>query len=238
LIFTTFAIYLSAGRVVLQWRSQLLKYTENLENDMRISSPSEPLSPGIIKRTEIFVSREPAQALNTPRQLSFENNQGHLSPRSNHYSTPQDRTARQSLASVDANSAAISYCKCALLFFVALLVTWVPSTINRVVTLVHPQDAIFGLNYASGLVLPLQGFWNAIIYIFTSLPACRALIRRTTTVLHIDQMSLRWTRLSSTTAHASDSFGRGSKKQSACCSDSVQELRTNSVEGLRISVLN
>jgi hypothetical protein len=34
---------------------------------------------------------------------------------------------------------------------------------------------VFGLDLASSLVLPLQGFWNTLIYIVTSLPACKAL---------------------------------------------------------------
>ena len=34
---------------------------------------------------------------------------------------------------------------------------------------------MFGLDFASGFVLPLQGFWNTLIYIVTSLPACAAL---------------------------------------------------------------
>ena len=42
-------------------------------------------------------------------------------------------------------------------------------------TLVRPNDSLFALDFASGLVLPLQGFWNTVIYIVTSLPACRAL---------------------------------------------------------------
>jgi hypothetical protein len=56
-----------------------------------------------------------------------------------------------------------------------LTIRRVPSTINRVYTLVRPNDSLFGLDFASGLVLPLQGFWNTIIYIVTSLPACKAL---------------------------------------------------------------
>ena len=38
------------------------------------------------------------------------------------------------------------------------------------------SDAVsFPLNYIESLVLPLQGFWNAVIYMSTSVPACRAL---------------------------------------------------------------
>lgn len=57
------------------------------------------------------------------------------------------------------------------------LVSRVPSTVNRLYTLIEPDASIYGLDLASGTVLPLQGFWNTIIYITTSLPACRALWR-------------------------------------------------------------
>ena len=76
------------------------------------------------------------------------------------------------------NKAAHSYCKCAMLFFIALLVTWVPSSINRVYSLIHPQDVSFGLTFTSSLVLPLQGFWNTVIYVVTSFSACKALTGR------------------------------------------------------------
>lgn len=75
---------------------------------------------------------------------------------------------RQVNAAMDANTAAWGYTKCALLFFVSLLITWVPSSINRVYALVYPHSANFPLNFAAGLVLPLMGFWNAVIYFFTS----------------------------------------------------------------------
>jgi hypothetical protein len=226
LIIATFAIYISAGRVMLQWRRQLLKYTENHQNDISIHSPIHPSSPKIVKTVEIHVVREPAQVSSSPRPPSFDSSQASASP-SKYY----DGHPRRSIPSSDANRAAINYCKCALLFFVAMLVTWVPSTLNRLVTLVHPNDPIFGLNYASGLVLPLQGFWNATIYIFTSLPACKAWVRRVTTALHIDQMP-RWRNgLFSTTAASSGSHGPRSKDQLADCSESVQEPHSNKGDG-------
>lgn len=51
----------------------------------------------------------------------------------------------------------------------------VPSTINRVYTLAYPDAFVFGLNYASSFVLPLQGFWNCLIYVSISWPACKSL---------------------------------------------------------------
>lgn len=89
------------------------------------------------------------------------------------------------------NSAAFAYYKYAILYFIALLVTWVsifrvsqssypwtcvltgqnqqvPSTINRVYSLFYPKNANFGLEFVSAFVLPLQGFWNSVIYIAIS----------------------------------------------------------------------
>jgi hypothetical protein len=232
MIIATFAIYISAGKVVLQWRRTLLKYNQN---DSSIHSSIHPSSPKITKTVKVSVTREPAQMSSLTRPPGFDSRQtSESNPPSTHY----DKPPRKSNPSLDANRAAINYCKCALLFFAAMIVTWVPSTLNRVVTLIRPNDPIFGLAYASALVLPLQGFWNAIIYIFTSLPACKALMRKITTVLRIDQMP-RWRNgRFSTTAASSSSHGPGSRNQPADCSESVQELHSNTGDGQGIEMAN
>ncbi|KAK1783453.1 hypothetical protein QBC45DRAFT_388547 [Copromyces sp. CBS 386.78] len=71
------------------------------------------------------------------------------------------------------NSAIWHYTKCALFFFTALLVTWIPSSCNRVYSLVHHNQTMKGLEYMGAGVLPLQGFWNAVIYAVTSWKACK-----------------------------------------------------------------
>lgn len=78
-------------------------------------------------------------------------------------------------ANHDANNAAWSYTKCSILFFTAILVTWIPSTANRVYGVVQPDGVSLPLEYTSAFVLPLQGFWNAVIYIVTSWKACKTL---------------------------------------------------------------
>ncbi len=78
-------------------------------------------------------------------------------------------------AAYEANNAAWSYTKCAILFFTAMLVTWIPSSANRVYSVVHTNEASMPLEYMSALVLPLQGLWNAVIYIVTSWKACKTL---------------------------------------------------------------
>jgi len=81
-------------------------------------------------------------------------------------------TARQKNA-VEANTAAWAYCRCAMLFFLALVVTWLPSSVNRIYTVIYPGTTNFSLYLASALVLPCQGFWNGLIYTITTLPACK-----------------------------------------------------------------
>ncbi len=78
-------------------------------------------------------------------------------------------------AAYEANNAAWSYTKCAILFFTAMLVTWIPSSANRVYSVMHTNDISMPLEYMSAFVLPLQGFWNALIYIVTSWRACKVL---------------------------------------------------------------
>ncbi|KAF2735095.1 hypothetical protein EJ04DRAFT_492119 [Polyplosphaeria fusca] len=70
----------------------------------------------------------------------------------------------------DGNTAAWGYFKVAFLMFAALFIVWVPSTINRLQQFAQKGQPIFGLNLASALVLPLQGFWNAMVYISTTWP--------------------------------------------------------------------
>ncbi|KAK4225234.1 hypothetical protein QBC38DRAFT_445758 [Podospora fimiseda] len=75
----------------------------------------------------------------------------------------------------ETNNATWSYTKCAILFFSALLITWIPSSGNRVYSLINGGEVSRVLSFATAFVLPLQGFWNGIIYIVTSWAACKSL---------------------------------------------------------------
>lgn len=235
-ILATFTIYVAVGKVVLKWRRQLLRFPQSVSN----ASESGPgcQTRGITRTTEVFVTTEPIQfAGDTQHQVSFQeswkgrDNQPPTSPRLKGRPQSRSQPLRGSSGTIDANAAAIKYCKCALLFFVALLVTWVPSTVNRVYTLVHPNEAPFGLDFASAMVLPLQGFWNAMIYIATSSAACQALMRRVTTAFSRfftaewvwkKQQSGRSTTLVDLRNNAGGKSWRGGVDDSA----SMQELRT------------
>jgi hypothetical protein len=86
----------------------------------------------------------------------------------------REQTSRR-YAAIEANRAAWSYTKVAVLFFTAMLVTWIPSSANRVYSVIHNGDVNIPLLFASAFVLPLQGLWNAGIYMSTSWNATRQL---------------------------------------------------------------
>ncbi|KAH6704118.1 putative cAMP receptor-like protein [Leptodontidium sp. MPI-SDFR-AT-0119] len=67
-----------------------------------------------------------------------------------------------------------AYTQCAALFAASLLITWVPSSANRVYSLLSVGKVSYPLNILSAMVLPLQGFWNSIIYFTTLRRVCRA----------------------------------------------------------------
>ncbi|WYZ42385.1 hypothetical protein EsH8_VI_000084 [Colletotrichum jinshuiense] len=62
----------------------------------------------------------------------------------------------------------LAYLRTSFIFAISVLVTWTPSSINRVFNLIKPHEVSFGLNVASATVLPLQGVWNAVIFFMTS----------------------------------------------------------------------
>ncbi|KAI0201030.1 hypothetical protein F4808DRAFT_426367 [Astrocystis sublimbata] len=87
---------------------------------------------------------------------------------------PQAKSSRR--RNHDLNSAAWAYTKCSILFFTALAVTWLPSSANRVYSVVHSGDSVLVLEILAAVVLPLQGFWNAVIYAVTSWAAVKLFV--------------------------------------------------------------
>ncbi|KAJ9420071.1 G-protein coupled receptor 1 [Fusarium oxysporum] len=76
----------------------------------------------------------------------------------------------------DVYRAAWAYTKVAMLFFAVILITWIPSSANRMYSHIHPSEVSKPLQFMSATVLPLQGFWNAVIYAVTSWAACKAVL--------------------------------------------------------------
>ena len=68
----------------------------------------------------------------------------------------------------------LKYLRTSFVFAISVLVTWTPSSINRVHDILKAGNSpSFGLNLASAVVLPLQGVWNAVIFFSTSGSAVR-----------------------------------------------------------------
>ncbi|KAK3355493.1 hypothetical protein B0H65DRAFT_544744 [Neurospora tetraspora] len=62
----------------------------------------------------------------------------------------------------------LAYLRTSFVFAISILVTWTPSSINRVHSLLYPKNTSYPLNLASAVVLPLQGVWNAVIFAATT----------------------------------------------------------------------
>lgn len=75
-------------------------------------------------------------------------------------------------------SAMLSYTKVAVLFFIAMMMTWIPSSANRLYSVIYDGEVSLFLEQFSAFVLPLQGLWNAVIYAATSMDACKSLYRQ------------------------------------------------------------
>ena len=89
----------------------------------------------------------------------------------------QLRSVTREAALREPNADAWLYARAAFLFFCALLIAWIPSSVNRIYSLVHPHHMVYSLNFAEAIVLPLQGFWNCCVYIITSQTAVKNIFR-------------------------------------------------------------
>ena len=67
----------------------------------------------------------------------------------------------------------MAYLRTSFIFGFSVLITWIPSSINRLYSLANNGHVSYQLSIASGCVLPLQGVWNAIIFFTTSWKAVR-----------------------------------------------------------------
>lgn len=195
MIVIIFAIYIRTGWTIYQNRKQL--YTVDISNrysiydrptsasrtvEITVTSEGVDLpavgSPGQGHRREsasyaVFISSglEPLKEdLVIPFSTKIATKPTEMAPATQpNHAAPRPRpvhTLKKSYS--DHHNATAAYTKTAMLFFAVLLITWIPSSANRVFTLVHPSATNVALEYMSACVLPLQGFWNAIIYVFTS----------------------------------------------------------------------
>ena len=109
----------------------------------------------------------------------------------------------------------MAYLRTSFIFAFAVLITWIPSSVNRIYSLTHGGTVSFQLSVASGCVLPLQGVWNALIYFTTSwTPFCeetksawKSLVPRRGSTPDSMQLNARISRYQSPVEHR-DTFER------------------------------
>ncbi|KAK0391319.1 hypothetical protein NLU13_0820 [Sarocladium strictum] len=66
-----------------------------------------------------------------------------------------------------------AYLRTSVLFALSVLVTWIPSSLNRIHSWLQGESP-FEYHVATAAVLPLQGLWNAVIFFVTSGTALKA----------------------------------------------------------------
>ncbi|MCJ1434383.1 hypothetical protein MMC27_003751 [Xylographa pallens] len=182
-ILIIFVIYIWAGIAIFEKRRQLRAFKHPVSE---VTIIANPFTSYVTTEVEITSEANPNTTRLSPQPYNLEEDvpgygfsayvvkveRGQRRPES---PLVQGIHSRQQNLAMDANTAAWGYLKCAMLFFLSLLITWVPSSANRVHSLIYPNEVTFSYNYAGGLVLPLMGFWNAVIYTTTSWEAVKSL---------------------------------------------------------------
>ncbi|KAL8709788.1 MAG: hypothetical protein Q9220_005574 [cf. Caloplaca sp. 1 TL-2023] len=193
-------IYIKAGLVIYHRRSQLQGFLNPLNEhpftglvttDIDVVIEQAPQSPSQTSSTHNATNafdkdfdrihsdeQQPADLENNPYSVNIE--VGESQHPDNRRPSMPDVLRVRSLTRTAAmnettNPGAWLYARVAFLFFLSILIVWIPSSVNRVYALAHPSHVNFGLNYVSALVLPAQGLLNVIVYVITSQTACREL---------------------------------------------------------------
>ncbi|RMZ89594.1 hypothetical protein DV736_g3173, partial [Chaetothyriales sp. CBS 134916] len=120
-ILLIFGIYIYVGIAVLKWRNNL----RSTDRDQTNTNTGEQSSI-VITNTK---SEEQRESVCTDKYADAPTNE-HASMAD----PPRDTNYSQAHGGIDPDQAALRYFKVAALFFLALTVTWIPSTINRIYT--------------------------------------------------------------------------------------------------------
>lgn len=111
---STLIIYILAGRVIFNMRGSLRRFA-----GVGQTSPRTPTGP---TRDTLGTMSPPT----TPQQQQQQQNHHPVRPVNSYSCTVSSgHTGRTRNSGVEANTAAWAYCRCAMLFFLALVITWV-----------------------------------------------------------------------------------------------------------------
>ncbi|KAG8530707.1 uncharacterized protein KY384_004063 [Bacidia gigantensis] len=81
-------------------------------------------------------------------------------------------------ALAEENAEAWLYARAAFLYFLAMVICWIPASVYRLNSLINPDSNVFGLSEAAIIGLPLQGFLNALVYYVSSQTATKRIFSR------------------------------------------------------------
>ncbi|KAF4487925.1 G coupled receptor like [Fusarium agapanthi] len=166
IIFIAFSIYFRAGITIYKWMKRLNSFLNSYERNTSSQVPQNADPLVIAKTTKITISTSDSVPPDFGQAFGSATR-----PEPVHSANIYTDRKRRSLR----DEAAMSYAKTALLFFTAMLITWIPASANRLYVLVDGKSSV-PLGYLSAFVLPLPGFWNALIYYYTSRAACKQVI--------------------------------------------------------------
>ncbi|KAK1594009.1 G-protein coupled receptor [Colletotrichum navitas] len=201
-ILITFFIYIRAGGEIYQKRKQLYNFSSSdpdrrhsfldvlasmkttevyITSEVTVDQPQGSIGLGPMGRrgSEVGTApRMPSAAYSVTISANHNRNESHIDVVLPVESSAVEAFAQRPVNSArrrnrELNNAAWSYTKCSILFFTVILIIWVPSSANRVYSVIHTKQSSTPLEYMSAFVLPLQGFWNALIYVVTSRKACK-----------------------------------------------------------------
>jgi hypothetical protein len=175
-------IYLRVGVDIFQKRNALKRLGDG-SSQLNTAPVAEPPFTGT-RTTEVEVTRGGLWQSNCISRPGASYNRGERHTKSHSYSiniTASNANPTSPRGSVifsrrpgGMDKVKWAYSKVALLFALSILITWVPSSINRIYGVIYPDTPSYSLNICSAIVLPLQGFWNTIIFFTTSQTVWRA----------------------------------------------------------------
>ncbi|TAQ86608.1 hypothetical protein B7494_g5063 [Chlorociboria aeruginascens] len=153
-----FVVYAMAGKVIWDKRRHLDGFLNPLNENPFTNTITTEIE---ITHEERFIVKDPEEspsnAMNDIDQYSVKI-QVEPPPSRPLPAALRMRTLTRDVAELETNAESWLYARVAVLFFIALLITWVPTSVNRVYALAKPNVINFPLNYVSSFVFPLQGF--------------------------------------------------------------------------------
>lgn len=152
------------------------KEAQNTINNNSTLSPSSLYHEGIPRPEKVHsLPRSPASPL--PLRYQALDSREPFSPRPPTHQTASKTRVRRIISRFAVEDPVKrAYLRTAVLFAISVVVTWIPSSINRIRGLIYP-DSPYPYNVATAAVLPLQGLWNGIIFFVTSWKNLRISIR-------------------------------------------------------------